>query len=230
MDNEVDAVLLACRGTLVGWSTAIESVAYEQARRNGESPLDRGAALRRRIERLSVAAPGPRSLAAGFDALAAERGWRRALPGAACVDRVLGLVRPYEDVAPALELAHASGRPLIVVSSADRVLVEGALRPLDGAFDAVLTADALGCTDPDALPAAAARVAGGDPRRLMLVSASRSAIDRARDLGMRCGWVNRRAGRSGPGRTPEPWAEEWPTLGRLPEFLGVVSQTHAVAG
>ena len=30
------------------WREAIEAVAYELARRNGESPLDRGAALRER--------------------------------------------------------------------------------------------------------------------------------------------------------------------------------------
>ncbi len=50
MDNDVDAVVLACRGTLASWSLAVEEVAYEQARVNAESPLDRGAALRRRVE------------------------------------------------------------------------------------------------------------------------------------------------------------------------------------
>jgi hypothetical protein len=49
MDNDVEAVVLACRGTLASWSPAVEAVAYEQARVNAESPLDRGAALRRRV-------------------------------------------------------------------------------------------------------------------------------------------------------------------------------------
>ena len=30
---------VACRGTLLDWAGAIEAVAYELARRNGESPL-----------------------------------------------------------------------------------------------------------------------------------------------------------------------------------------------
>ena len=60
MDNDVEAVVLACRGTLASWSLAVEAVAYEQARVNAESPLDRGAALRRRVEDLSLAAAPPR--------------------------------------------------------------------------------------------------------------------------------------------------------------------------
>ena len=60
MDNDVDAVVLACRGTLASWSLAVEAVAYEQARVNAESPLDRGAALRLRVEGLSMAADAPR--------------------------------------------------------------------------------------------------------------------------------------------------------------------------
>ena len=72
MDNDVEAVVLACRGTLASWSPAVEAVAYEQARVNAESPLDRGAALRRRVEELSAGATP--SLAEGFDRLAAERG------------------------------------------------------------------------------------------------------------------------------------------------------------
>jgi hypothetical protein len=54
------------------WSEAIEAVAYELARRNGESPLDRGAALRRRVEALAATD----GLAHAFDQLARERGWR----------------------------------------------------------------------------------------------------------------------------------------------------------
>lgn len=225
MDNDVDAVVLACRGTLVGWSVAIEAVAYEQARRNGESPLDRGRALRRRVEALG--ADGP-SLAVGFARLAAERGWRRGLSGDECLGQVLALVRPYADVAPALELALTAGRPLVVLSVADQALVEGALRPLDGAFAAILTADRLGATDPATLLAAAARHLGIRPHRLLHVSASRAAIGRARALGMRCGWVNRRA--TGARTAVLPGAEEWPTLRGLPEFFGMTPQTLPVAG
>ena len=70
MDNDVEAVVLACRGTLASWSPALEAVAYEQARVNAESPLDRGAALCRRVEELSAGSTP--SLAAGFERLAAR--------------------------------------------------------------------------------------------------------------------------------------------------------------
>ena len=40
--EEVAHVAFACRGTLVDWTSAINAVAYELARRNGESLLDRG--------------------------------------------------------------------------------------------------------------------------------------------------------------------------------------------
>ena len=48
--NLIEVVAFACRGTLLDWTRAVDAVAYELARRNGESPLDRGAALGRRAE------------------------------------------------------------------------------------------------------------------------------------------------------------------------------------
>ncbi len=222
MDNDVEAVVLACRGTLASWSPAVEAVAYEQARVNAESPLDRGAALRRRVEELSAGATP--SLADGFDRLAAERGWRRGMTGAECRRRVAALARPYAEVPAALELAIAAGPPLIVASTGDPVLVEGALRPLDGAFDAVLTAREL---DGD-VPASAARWLGADPRRMLYVSASRAAIAQAGRLGVRRAWVNRAGDRRRPPHLLP--AEEWPSLRGLGAFLGVGSPTLPVAG
>jgi FMN phosphatase YigB (HAD superfamily) len=222
MDNDVDAVVLACRGTLASWSPAVEAVVYEQARVNAESPLDRGAALRRRVEELSAGSTP--SLAAGFDRLAAERGWRRGLTGSECRGRVVALARPYAEVPAALELAIAAGFPLVVASTGDPVLVEGALRPLDGAFDAVLTARELGGD----VPASAARWLGADPRRLLYVSASRAGIAQAGRLGMRRAWVNRAGDRRRPPHLPP--GEEWRSLRGLGAFLGVGSPTLPVAG
>src|SRR3954452_16662262 len=196
MDNDVKAVVLACRGTLASWSPALESVAYEQARVNAESPLDRGAALRRRVEELSAGSTP--SLADGFDRLAAERGWRRGLTGSECRSRVVALARPYAAVPAALEVAVGAALPLVVVAPGDPVLVEGALRPLDGAFDAILTARELGAGGPGAVLSAAARWMAAAPRRLLYVSASRAGIAHAGALGMRRAWVNRTSG----GRRP----------------------------
>jgi len=228
MDNDVDAVVLACRGTLASWSLAVEDVAYEQARINAESPLDRGAALRRRVEDLTMAADVTPSLAAGFDRLAAERGWRRGMPGSECRSRVVALARPYADVPAALEVAVGAGLPLVVVSLSDPVLVEGALRPLDGAFDAILTARELGAAGPGAVLTAAARRMAVEPRRVLYVSASRVGIAHAGMLGMRRAWVNRTSdSRRPPQLLPD---EEWPSLRGLGAFLGVGTPTLPVAG
>jgi hypothetical protein len=228
MENDIDAVVLECRGTLAGWSLAVDAVAYEQARLNGESPLDRGAGLRRRVEYLSTAGSSTPSLAAGFRRLAAERGWRRGMTGDECLRRIIALARPYADVPPALELAIAARCPLIVISLADRALVHGALRPFDGAFDAILTTEDLDAPSADGLLTAAARWMATEPGRLLYVSASRDAIARAGVLGMYRGWVNRRARGPRPARLLP--SEEWPSLLGLAEFLGVTSRTLPVAG
>src|SRR3954447_10949342 len=235
MDNDVEAVVLACRGTLASWSPALEAVAYEQARVNAESPLDRGAALRRRVEELSAGSTP--SLAEGFDRLGAARGWGggvtgrgggRGMTGCECRGRIVALARPYAEVPAALELAIAAGRPLVVASAGDPVLVEGALRRLDGAFDAILTAGELGGAGPSDVPTAAARWMGADPRRLLYVSASRAGIDQAGMLGMRRAWVNRAGDRRRPPHLLLD--EEWPGLRGLGAFLGVGSPTLPVAG
>jgi hypothetical protein len=70
------------------WREAIEAVVYELARHNGESPLDRGGGLRRRVEALACEA----GLARGFERLGAERGWHGEESGAESESRVLALV------------------------------------------------------------------------------------------------------------------------------------------
>jgi hypothetical protein len=66
------------------WYDAVEAVAYELARHNGESPLDRGTALRRRLTELSA----DLGWSFAFEQLAAERGWRNEECGAESVSRV----------------------------------------------------------------------------------------------------------------------------------------------
>ena len=67
---------------------AIAAVAYELARRNGESPLDRGAALGRRVETLAH----EHGLERAFELLKAERVYRREESGAECAARAEALV------------------------------------------------------------------------------------------------------------------------------------------
>jgi FMN phosphatase YigB (HAD superfamily) len=118
MEEEIEVVAFACRGTLLDWAGAIEAVAYELARANGESPLDRGAALRRRVEALADG----HGLARGFERLARERGYRGEesgeFPGAlylfgGAFDAVLGDLDPGR-------IGAASERVLYVTASPRR--------------------------------------------------------------------------------------------------------------
>ena len=144
-------------------------------------------------------------------------------------DPLLGYrLAAYADVPAALEVAVAAGLPLVVVAPGDPVLVEGALRPLDGAFDVILTARELGAGGPGAMLSAAARRMAVDPRRLLYVSASRAGIVHAGMLGMRRAWVNRSSDRRRPPQLMPD--EEWPSLRGLGAFLGVGSPTLPVAG
>ena len=70
------------------WRVAIAAVAYELARRNGESPMDRGAALGRRVEALAA----EHGLAAAFEFFKAERCYRLEESGAESAARVEALV------------------------------------------------------------------------------------------------------------------------------------------
>ncbi|HWK29695.1 MAG TPA: hypothetical protein VNS09_24225 [Solirubrobacter sp.] len=137
MEEEIEVVAFACRGTLLDWSGAIEAVAYELARRNGESPLDRGAALRRRVEALAAG----HGLALGFERLARERGYLGEESGEESLARVSALARPLPGAREAVQIAARSGRRLVAVSRAE---TPGPLYLFGGAFEAVLS-DPLDC-------------------------------------------------------------------------------------
>jgi hypothetical protein len=132
MEEEIEVVAFACRGTLLDWTGAIEAVAYELARCNGESPLDRGAALRRRVETLA----GGHGLARGFERLARERGYRGEESGEESLARVVALARPLRGAREAVALAVRSGKRVVAVSRAEN---PGALYLFGGAFEAVVS-------------------------------------------------------------------------------------------
>jgi len=160
--EEVEHVAFACRGTLVDWAGAIDAVAYELARRNGESPLDRGASLGRRVETLAAGD----GLARGFERLAEERGYRDEESGAESLARVVALARPLQGAREAVQFAARSGRRVIAVARSDSVR---ALEPFGGAVEAVVS-------DP--------REIGAPPEAIMYVSAAEWRRVEARRLGM----------------------------------------------
>lgn len=197
--REVDTVVLACQGTLVDWRAAIEAVAYELARRNGESPLDRGVELRRRIDALA-----DEGIAVAFDELAAERGWRGEESGEESFSRVAFLARAYGDALNAVALAARSGRRLVALSRTDTKLAEAVLPQFGGVFDSVVT--------PASLPAGPG---------VLVVSTSLSTLRHARSRGTRTAWLNR-GGRPSLGHPCE-----WRTLDELPRALGMPASVAA---
>jgi FMN phosphatase YigB (HAD superfamily) len=202
MEERIEVVALACQGTVVEWRDAVEALLYRLARRHGESPLDRGRALRRRLEELAART----SFAEAYDALSAERGYRWAGSGAAALKRVAAGSRRFEDAAPALACALDAGVLVVALSRADPRLVEAALRPLDGAFDAVLAA----------APAGAARTLGVAPRRILHVATRSAELRAAAEIGMRTAWLNRTAA---PPPPDAPYDFEWRSLSALGTWL-----------
>ena len=140
----IDVVAFACRGTLVDWAGAIEAVAYEVGRRNGESPLDRGAGLRRRVEALA----GADGLARGFERLARERRYRVGRDGDEQLATVVAMARPLPGAREAVALALGSGRRVLAVSRGDS---PRALGLFDDAFEDVAAHPAEIDADPDAI-------------------------------------------------------------------------------
>jgi FMN phosphatase YigB (HAD superfamily) len=158
----IEVVAFACRGTLLDWTRAVDAVAYELARRNGESPLDRGAALGRRAETLAVG----HGLRHGFERLVRERRYRVWTDADKLLTNVVALAPPLPGACDAVALAAASGRRVFAVSRGER---PEALDRFGGAFDEVVT-------DPSEIDA--------DPEAILYVSSARHRRAEARDAGM----------------------------------------------
>ena len=161
--EEVEVVAFACRGTLVDWAGAIDAVAYELARRNGESPLDRGAALGRRVESLA----NGDGLALGFERLARERAYLDEESGDESFARVIAMARPIRGAREAVQLAVRSGKRVIAVSRTEGAR---ALQPFGDAFETVVA-------DP--------RELGVAPEAIIYVSTAEWRRVEARRRGMR---------------------------------------------
>ena len=140
----IEVVAFACRGTLVDWGGAIEAVAYEQARRNGESPLDHGAMLRRRVEALADG----QGLSRGFERLARERCYRVGKDGDELIANVVAMARPLPGAREAVAVARGSGRRVLVVSRGES---PGALHLFGDVFEKVVAHPIEIDADPDAI-------------------------------------------------------------------------------
>ena len=140
----IEVVAFGCRGTLLDWAGAIEAVAYELARRNGESPLDRGAMLRLRVEALADG----HGLSCGFQRLARERGYRAGEDGDELLANVVALARPLPGAREAVALALGSARRVLAVSRGES---PGALHVFGDVFEKVVAQPTEIDADPDAV-------------------------------------------------------------------------------
>jgi hypothetical protein len=159
----IEIVALACRGTLVDWGGAIDAVAYELARRNGESPLDRGAMLGRRVEALADG----QALSRGFERLARERRYRRGKDGDELLADVVAMARPLPGGLEAVAVALGSGRRILAVAGGECSEV---LDPFGDVFEDVVA-------HPDEIDA--------DPAAILYVSSAPWRRAEARSAGMR---------------------------------------------
>jgi hypothetical protein len=158
----IEVVAFACRGTLLEWTSAVDAVAYELARRNGESPLDRGAALGRRAEALAVG----HGLRHGFERLVRERRYRVGADADDLLADVVALAQPLPGACEAVALAAASGPRVLAVARGER---PEALDHFGGVLDEVVT-------DPAEIDA--------DPDAILYVSSARHRRAEVRDAGM----------------------------------------------
>jgi FMN phosphatase YigB (HAD superfamily) len=201
-EGRIEAVAFACDGTVVNWRDSVESVLCRMARRHGEAPLDRGRSLRRALEAVPA-----RTFAEAYERLAAARGYRWAGPGDLALQQAVAGCRSFPDAGPALEAARAAGLQVVAVAAEDPRLVEAALRPLDGAFDAVLG----GCS-----LARAVRAIGVPAERILHVASGAVALRAAAALGMPAAWLNRRGA---PAPAGAAFDFEWRSLEGLSAWL-----------
>lgn len=217
--SDFEAISFDCYGTLIDWETGLAAVLGPWARSHGLGMSDDEllAAYGTHEAREETAHPRalyPDIVARSFTALGQELGAEVTAQDAQRLGRSVPDWPPFADSAAALaELGQRF--KLIILSNVDRESFAGSARRLGATFEAVLTAQDIGCYKPsrrnfDALLAQARRMGVADGR---LVHAAQSLFHDhvpAKRAGLRTVWINRRGGRPGWGATPEPRASVTP--------------------
>jgi 2-haloacid dehalogenase len=216
---DFEAISFDCYGTLIDWETGLAAVLRPWARSHGLG-LDDDALLavygahEAREEASHPRARYPDIVGRSFAELGRELGAEVTEEDA----RRLGASVPdwpaFGDSSAALA-ALSSRFKLIILSNVDRASFAGSAKQLGVSFDAVLTAQDIGCYKPsrrnfDALLAQARRM--GIPKERLLHAAQSLFHDHvpAKAAGLPTVWINRRGGRAGWGATPQPRADVVP--------------------
>jgi len=213
--SRFEALTFDCYGTLIDWERGILDAVRPILRLHGIA-FDDDWLLGLYATAEAGAEAGPwrpyrEVLGSVMDRLGAELGFAPDADERAALARTLPDWPPFADTVEALKTL-ARGYRLAVVSNVDDDLFAGTWRRLGVAFELVTTAQRVRSYKPE--PAHFTVTLDRlrlDPGRVLHVAQSLyHDIAPARALGIATAWVNRRAGRPGPGATPP--AEARPDL------------------
>lgn len=204
------ALTFDCYGTLIDWETGLLTALQPWRQSHGLSVgdgelLEEFGGLETAREQESPGAPYPRILEAVFSDLCGARKIKPGAGEAAQFSASVGDWKPFPDTVEALRRLKSRFK-LVVVSNVDRASFARTNEKLGIEFDAVITAEDVGCYKPDPrLFHAALKVLGGlgveAPEVLHTAQSLYHDIAPARALGLATLWVDRRAGRAGGGAT-----------------------------
>jgi len=226
--DRFEALTFDCYGTLIDWERGISSALRalpgdsSVALPDDDELLERFARLESEAER-GAFRPYRHVLEHVASRLAAELDFEVSPEAVRAFAGSVGNWPPFPDTKEAL--ASLAGRyRLAVVSNVDDDLFAGTAGLLGVAFDEVVTAEQVRSYKPAAghFREVTRRLALPEERVLHVAQSVYHDILPAKELGFRCVWVNRRAGRSGAGATPPATAApdlEVPDLATLARMV-----------
>jgi len=216
----VEVLSFDCYGTLIDWETGLLTalepiIGGQRPDLDADAILAAYAAAEAHVEHDDRAGTYPQVLASALRQLADTLGLTVTEGEVAAFAASVPAWPAFPDSADALALLARRYR-LIILSNIDNASFAASSRHLGVEFDAVLTAEDLGCYKPDerAFHALLAEVArGGTPPGRHVHVAQSLYHDHVPALacGLPTVWINRRHGRTGWGATPPPRTPVTPT-------------------
>jgi 2-haloacid dehalogenase len=205
--DRFEVVSFDCYGTLVDWESGILDAVRPILASHDLFPSDERL-LEYYAEAESEAEKGPYApykdvLRRAFGGLLSRLGVAASSGEVDLLARSLGEWPPFPDTAAALRALKSRYR-IAVISNTDDDLFALTAQSLGVAFDGVVTAEQARSYKPDPAVFRRALAAFGVPKERLLHAAQSLFHDvaPAQGLGIATAWVNRRAGRPGPGATP----------------------------
>ena len=207
-----------CYGTLIDWEGGLGNFLYAFALRNGEEPVENGAALRRRWEAIQFERiqgqyrPYKEILADSLEAWATERGIPYRRDDGDDLVRAMRSWQPFHDTRPALLQAREGGLKLAILSNTDRDIIAHSLKHLEVPFDLVITAEDCGSykPSPDNFQRLLSELDRPADQVIHVAFGFKYDIGPANDAGMQSAWVNRHMESTPPGSEPGYiWRDLW---------------------